>query len=53
MHRDVRFGAKILDDHFLDVTVALLQLPNGTQSINPLAKRLADTNEDPSRKRDV
>ena len=52
LHRDVRLGAKILDDHFLDVTIALLQLPYSTQGIDALAKRLADANENPGSKRD-
>ena len=52
LHRDVA-GANGLDDHFLDVTIALLQLPYSTQSIDALTKCLANTNEDPGSKRDV
>src|SRR4029453_14611879 len=53
MHRDVGLRTKILDDHFLDVTIALLQVPYSTQSIDAFTKCLADTNEDPGGKREV
>ena len=40
------FGAEILDDDFLDVAVALVQLAQRQQRLDALAPRLADADQD-------
>src|SRR5439155_6032960 len=51
-HRDARLGAEVLDDDFLDVTVALVQIADGGERVDALGGRLADPDQDPGRERD-
>ena len=51
-HARIRFGAEILDDDFLNVAVALMQIANCLQSINTFRARFADADEDAGGKRD-
>ena len=45
-HRRTGFGAEILDDDFLDVTVAQVQFAQGQQRIEALFAGLADADQD-------
>ena len=51
-HWNMRFGAKILDDYLLDVTISILQLPNRQQGINSLVERFTDPDQNPGREWD-
>ena len=46
-------GAEILDDDLLDVTVALVQLANRQERVDPLFERFADADEDAGGERDA
>src|SRR5215469_17425731 len=45
-HRNIRLGAKVLENDFLDVSVLLMQALNGEQCIHPLLVSFADANQD-------
>jgi hypothetical protein len=45
-HFGARFGAKVLNDDFLDVTVALMKLADGEQRGHALGARLADPDQE-------
>src|SRR6266478_2428570 len=51
-HGNFRLGAKILDDHFLDVTVFFVQRSNGEERFDALLHGFADADQDPGGKRD-
>ena len=51
-HRDVSLGAKILHDHFLDVSVFFMHRADGHQRVNPFFHGFANPDQDSSRKRD-
>jgi hypothetical protein len=51
-HLRPRLGAEVLDDHLLDVAVALVQRGDGGQRLQPLLARLADPDQDPGREGD-
>jgi hypothetical protein len=46
-------GDVVLEDHFLDVAVALVQLGQSRERGHPLVLGLADPNQDPARERDL
>src|SRR5215469_15014519 len=46
-HRNIRLGAKVLEDDFLDVSVLLMQALNSEQCIHPLLVSFADANQNP------
>ena len=50
-HARRRLGAEILDDDFLDVAVAPVQIAQRQQRLDPLAPRLADADENAGRER--
>ena len=50
-HPRARLGAEVLDDHLLDVAVALVQRRDRLQGLQPLLARLADPDQDPGRER--
>ena len=45
-HPGAGLGAEILDDHFLDVPVALVEIADGEQRLDALEARLADADQD-------
>ena len=45
--------AEVLDDHLLDVPVALVEVADREQRVDPLLPRLADADEDPRREGDA
>ena len=51
MHLRPGLGPEVLDDHFLDVAVAGVQVADDKEGIDPLGAGLADANEDATRKR--
>jgi hypothetical protein len=51
-HLRTWLGAEVLDDHLLDVAVALVELPDRLERLEPLLPGLADPDEDPRCKRD-
>ena len=51
-HLRAGLGAEVLDDHLLQVTVALVQLAQREQRLDALAPRLADADQDAARVRD-
>ena len=50
-HLRVRLGPEVLDDHLLDVPVALVQAGDRPKGLDPLRSRLADPDQDPGRER--
>ncbi len=52
-HLRARLRAEVLDDHLLDVPVALVQRRNRLERLQPLLARLADPDQDPGRERHV
>ena len=44
--------AEVLDDHFLDVAVALVQIADREQAVDALGRRLADADQDAGGERD-
>ena len=44
-HGNVRLGAEILDDDFLNVAVSLVQTLDGEQRIDPIFEALANTDK--------
>ncbi len=51
-HAGAGLGAEILDDDFLDVAVAVVQIAQGEQRLDALAPRLADADQDAGGERD-
>ena len=49
----VVLGAEILDDDFLDMAVALVQIAQRQQRVDPLGARLADADQDAGGERHV
>src|SRR5437016_14418064 len=47
LHGDGRLGAEILDDDFLDMAVALVQVANGKKGIDPIVEGFSDANQKP------
>ena len=45
-HARARLGAKVLDDHFLDVAVPLMRVADGKQGLDALSTCLADADQD-------
>ncbi len=52
-HLRPRLGAEVLDDHLLDVAVALVQLADRIERLDSLATRLADPDQDSGREGDL
>src|SRR3989441_5694212 len=52
-HRDAGLGSEVLDDHFLDVAVALVQFLDREPRIDALLQRLTDADEDTSGEGDL
>ena len=50
-HARPGLGAEVLDDHLLHVPVALAELADREQRLDPLLARLADPDQDPGRER--
>ena len=50
-HLRPRLRAEVLDDHLLDMAVALVQVADREQRVEPLGARLADADQDPARER--
>ena len=46
-HQRIHFGAEILDDHFLDMAIARVQVANGQQGFYPLQPGFPDTDQQP------
>ena len=40
-------GAEVLDDHFLDMAVALVEIANREQALRALGRRFADAEQNP------
>ena len=51
-HLRPRLGAEVLDDHLLDVPVALVEVANREQGVDPLGSCLTDADQDPACERD-
>ena len=45
-HLSVRLGPEVLDDHLLQVAVALVQVAQGEQGVQPLVAGLADADQE-------
>ncbi len=52
LQRRSRFGAEVLDDDFLNVTVGVMEIAQGEQRIQALLARLADPDQDAAGERD-
>ena len=50
-HQRIRLGAEILDDHFLDMAIAGVQVANGQQGFHPLQPGFSDTDQQPGGER--
>ena len=51
-HARARLGAEVLDDHLLQVAVALVERAERLERFEPLGARLADPDQDPAREGD-
>ena len=52
-HRDRRLNPEILDDYFLDMSIALVQFANCQQRFNAVCRRFADADQKPRGERDA
>src|SRR3984957_14437246 len=52
-HRDTGLGAKILNDHFLNMTVAFVACAKREQALSALCRSIANANQYSSGKRDA
>src|SRR3546814_81365 len=50
-HPGVRLGPEILDNHFLDMTIAAMQIADRHQRLDPFLSRLSNANQQAGRER--